>query len=127
MRVEARLTRRKRLSLTSLIDVIFLLLLFFMLSSTFSRFSQVEIAQGTAAAAAGQPDAILSLSLDGLRLNGEETDGQGLPGRLAGLKDAGAQRVLLIVSQDALTQDFVTATQAVARAGLAASVAKAAP
>jgi biopolymer transport protein ExbD len=35
--------KRKRLSMTSLIDVIFLLLLFFMLSSTFSRFAEVEL------------------------------------------------------------------------------------
>jgi len=34
---------RKRLSMTPLIDVIFLLLLFFMLSSTFTRFAEVEI------------------------------------------------------------------------------------
>ena len=32
--------------MTSLIDVIFLLLLFFMLSSTFSRFAEVEISAG---------------------------------------------------------------------------------
>ena len=34
-----RPARRRRLPLTPLIDVIFLLLLFFMLSSTFTRFS----------------------------------------------------------------------------------------
>jgi len=43
--------RRKRLSMTSLIDVIFLLLLFFMLSSTFSRFAEVEIRTGGAGTA----------------------------------------------------------------------------
>ncbi len=36
--------QRRKLSLTSLIDVIFLLLLFFMLSSTFSQFSEVDLA-----------------------------------------------------------------------------------
>ena len=39
-----RASRRRRASITSLIDVIFLLLLFFMLASTFSRFSEVEVA-----------------------------------------------------------------------------------
>ena len=34
---------RRRLGLTPLIDVIFLLLLFFMLSSTFSRFSDLSL------------------------------------------------------------------------------------
>ncbi|MEM6464970.1 MAG: biopolymer transporter ExbD [Pseudomonadota bacterium] len=40
--------RRRRLSMTSLIDVIFLLLLFFMLSSTFSKFAEVELAPAQA-------------------------------------------------------------------------------
>lgn len=46
---------RKPLSITSLIDVIFLLLLFFMLASTFSKFSELELS-GVAAAGAGTPD-----------------------------------------------------------------------
>ncbi|MFV0491690.1 MAG: biopolymer transporter ExbD [Pseudorhodobacter sp.] len=44
--------KRRLLSMTSLIDVIFLLLLFFMLSSTFSRFGEVELTAARAAAAA---------------------------------------------------------------------------
>ena len=50
--------------MTSLIDVIFLLLLFFMLSSTFSRFAEVEIsaAAGGAAAPSDTPPAFLRLS-----------------------------------------------------------------
>lgn len=39
------------MSLTPLIDVIFLLLLFFMLSSTFSSFGEIELSQATAGAA----------------------------------------------------------------------------
>lgn len=50
MALELRRKRRKRLSMTSLIDVIFLLLLFFMLTSTFSKFGEVEL---TTAAAGG--------------------------------------------------------------------------
>ena len=38
--------RRQKLSLTPLIDVIFLLLLFFMLSSTFSRFGELKMDLG---------------------------------------------------------------------------------
>ena len=36
--------RRRKLSMTSLIDVIFLLLLFFMLTSTFTRFAELDLA-----------------------------------------------------------------------------------
>lgn len=39
-----RARQRRRASITSLIDVIFLLLLFFMLASTFSKFSEIELA-----------------------------------------------------------------------------------
>ncbi|KRS16406.1 biopolymer transporter ExbD [Roseovarius indicus] len=62
--------------MTSLIDVIFLLLLFFMLSSTFSRFAEVEIsaaAGGAAAASSDTAPAFLRLGPDTLSLNGQET------------------------------------------------------
>jgi biopolymer transport protein ExbD len=39
------------MSMTPLIDVIFLLLLFFMLSSTFSSFGEIELSQATVGAA----------------------------------------------------------------------------
>ena len=67
-----RRNARRRLSLTSLIDVIFLLLLFFMLSSTFTRFAEVELsAAGSGAAVSAQKPIFLSLAPDTLRLNGE--------------------------------------------------------
>ncbi|QFT60901.1 biopolymer transport protein ExbD (plasmid) [Sulfitobacter sp. THAF37] len=59
--------------MTSLIDVIFLLLLFFMLTSTFSRFAEVELSAANAGAAP-PPDApplFLQLGADDLRLNGD--------------------------------------------------------
>ena len=67
-------SRQRRLSMTSLIDVIFLLLLFFMLSSTFSRFAEVELATGggTASVAASNIRPLfLRLSEDSLDLNGD--------------------------------------------------------
>lgn len=59
--------------MTSLIDVIFLLLLFFMLTSTFSKFSEVELAAATAGAAAlsDTPPLFLQLEPDSLRVNGD--------------------------------------------------------
>lgn len=65
--------RRNRLSMTSLIDVIFLLLLFFMLTSTFSRFAEIELATATGggAAAPGQKPYFLQLDPQRLRLNGQ--------------------------------------------------------
>jgi len=59
--------------MTSLIDVIFLLLLFFMLSSTFTRFAELDLTAAAAgdSAEAARP-AFLSLAPDGLRLNGAD-------------------------------------------------------
>lgn len=66
--------RRRRLSMTSLIDVIFLLLLFFMLSSTFTRFAEVDLA-GAAAAGTGQAESrpvFVSLAPDTVQVNGTD-------------------------------------------------------
>lgn len=63
---------RRRLSMTALIDVIFLLLLFFMLSSTFTRFAEVELSAAASGAAVSEEKPIfLSLAPETLRLNGE--------------------------------------------------------
>lgn len=65
---------RRRLSITSLIDVIFLLLLFFMLASTFSQFSKVEMAPVAASGAAGSSAPsdthVLLVAESGLELDG---------------------------------------------------------
>ena len=67
-----RVRRARRLSLTSLIDVIFLLLLFFMLSSTFTRFGEVDLASTGAGSGAGPVSPLfLQLAPDALRLNGQ--------------------------------------------------------
>ncbi|WP_421904444.1 biopolymer transporter ExbD [Mameliella sp.] len=73
--------RRRKLSMTSLIDVIFLLLLFFMLSSTFSRFAEVELAAGGAGNgdASGLRPVFLRLAPDGLSLNGTSHELSTLP------------------------------------------------
>jgi len=63
--------RRRRLSLTPLIDVIFLLLLFFMLSSTFTPFAELQVgASGTGAAAPDTPPMFLRVGEAELSLNG---------------------------------------------------------
>ena len=62
--------RRRGLSLTSLIDVIFLLLLFFMLTSTFTRLGELDLTaapRGTGASA--RPPAFVQLGAETLRVN----------------------------------------------------------
>lgn len=66
--------KRRRLSMTSLIDVIFLLLLFFMLTSTFSKFSEVELsAAGSGASVfSDSPPLFIKLGHDQISLNGND-------------------------------------------------------
>lgn len=97
--------RRRALSMTSLIDVIFLLLLFFMLSSTFSKFSEVELA-GAGAPGAGSADQTLFLQVtpDTLRLNTESLNIADLPTRLTAALGANESQVLLSLSDDVTAQ-----------------------
>ncbi len=60
--------------MTPLVDVIFLLLLFFMLSSTFAKFGEIELSAAVAGSAeAGEPASrsFLQLGADRLVLNGD--------------------------------------------------------
>ena len=79
--------RRRKLSLTSLIDVIFLLLLFFMLSSTFSQYAEVDLATAGAGqgAVSGTRPIFLQLRQDSLRVNAREVPFDALAGALAPL------------------------------------------
>lgn len=71
-RLAAPTPPRRRLSLTSLIDVIFLLLMFFMLASTFAREVEFDLAlAGTGAEAPDRRPIFLQLGPEALTLNGE--------------------------------------------------------
>ena len=92
--------RRPALSLTSLIDVIFLLLMFFMLTSTFTRLGEIEFA---AAPRGGvevpqTPPVFVQLSTETLRLNGAEVPLEGLRAALESL--AGPEGLVLVALAD---------------------------
>lgn len=75
---------RRRLSLTSLIDVIFLLLLFFMLSSTFTRYGDLPFLAATGGATPdGAPPAFLRVLPDEIMLNVAAVTLDSLPAALA--------------------------------------------
>lgn len=89
MPVRAVGSRRRALSLTSLIDVIFLLLLFFMLTSTFTRYSEIQLSAagaGATAPASDVPPLFLRLGAERLTLNGSQVP-------LDALEDAIAARM----------------------------------
>ncbi|MBD8889923.1 biopolymer transporter ExbD [Labrenzia suaedae] len=127
MHINMPRARARKLSLTSLIDVIFLLLLFFMLTSTFTRFGEIDIAApgGQSSGGGKGPDAILALDDNGLLLNGLPIQADGLTGALADLQEKGAKSILLIPRGTSTAQDLVTALEQVRRIeGLTVTVAR---
>lgn len=116
---------RRKLSLTSLIDVIFLLLLFFMLSSTFSQFSEVDLATAGAGrpATSETPPIFVQLSAGGLRVNASEVTLETLRDTLTPLMPEGRARALISTGGDVTAQrltDLLLALRGVA--GLSAQV-----
>lgn len=97
--------RRRRLSMTSLIDVIFLLLLFFMLSSTFARQGELplDLAMGGATSMPETPPAFVQLREDGLRLDADPITAAELRATLAARGDGLA---LLALGEDVSAQAF---------------------
>ena len=114
------------IGLTPLIDVVFLLLIFFMVSTTFERSSELNIELPTASAKANDPgDAVIDVAID----SGGGVHVEGL--LLADPETASVRRALiaaakgldappLVISADALTphQSVVTVMDAAREAGL---------
>lgn len=121
MRIDAgAYGRTRRISLTSLIDVIFLLLLFFMLTASFSRFGDVELTVGGNGASqpVDQRPVFLRLGADGLSVNGEPLIVSLLGDRLNDLRDAGrADVAVLSVRDGATSQQLVDVIAAVGASG----------
>jgi biopolymer transport protein ExbD len=126
MRINASVRRRQRLSLTSLIDVIFLLLLFFMLSSTFTRFSEVQLSGGEAASGTtGVPDVLVRLDGSEWTVNGIGVAEDDAISQLRRFEESGATSAVLIVRGEATSQDLVTAVERIRRdTGLTLNVAR---
>jgi len=107
---QGRRFRRRALSMTSLIDVIFLLLLFFMLTSTFSKYAEVELLS----AGSGQVSAsdlspvFMRLSQDHVSINGTSYVLDNLTATLAQPDgETGSQTVLVSVADTVTSQRLV--------------------
>ncbi|AKP00106.1 Biopolymer transport protein (plasmid) [Marinovum algicola DG 898] len=103
--------------MTSLIDVIFLLLLFFMLSSTFTRFAEIDLATGgTGSVPDDTRPLFLRLSPVALSLNGRPQDLSTLPGLLRDNQpEAAAELPVLVALDGAVTAQRLTDLLAVLR------------
>lgn len=100
-----RVRRRRQASITSLIDVIFLLLLFFMLASSFSKYSEIELSAVAASGAASEPHpeiAVLHIDAAKLTLDGEAlTEAEMIPRLRA--RDLPSDGVLVVSVTDEVT------------------------
>ncbi|MEO0622182.1 MAG: biopolymer transporter ExbD [Pseudomonadota bacterium] len=121
----SRATRRRgrlRISLTPLIDVVFILLVFFMLASSFLDWRSIRLsAAPSGAPSAGVEGALLvELTADGVRLSGERMDLAALSVRLGErIAAEPRQRVLVRAAPAVDMQRMVRLLDAVAAAGAA--------
>ncbi|MDD8024207.1 MAG: biopolymer transporter ExbD [Paracoccaceae bacterium] len=109
---------RRRPSLTPMIDVVFLLLVFFMLASRFGHEAEQPLA--LAAAPGGQwqgPPRLIDLEDGGLRLNGVAVPSADLLAQLAPLMATPTDPVILR-ARGGTVQDLVTLSETLRDAGI---------
>lgn len=118
-----RTSRRKlrELNLTSLIDVLFILIVFFMLTTTYMRIESMELIMPSAAGAAAEDEAVVHMFLFA---NGDMSIGQRKLGRedmMESLrrmfKQDGATKVMLLSADGVTTQQLVSAMDRITLAG----------
>ena len=107
---------RRRPGLTPLIDVVFLLLVFFMLASRFGTEGALPLAAGGGTGAWEGPPRLVTVTPDGVLVNGIATDD--FATALAPLMPAGGGLVV-VRSEGADLQRLVDAMAALRAAGLA--------
>ena len=124
MRIGTTPPIRKPLPLTPLVDIVFLLLMFFMLSSTFTKFGMLQsgaAGEGVAAGAAqGFPGAIIMIEGGGaLTLNGSPLKLEQLAAALDRLHADGVTMAALRAAKTATVQDLVSALDAARHSSIA--------
>ena len=117
--------RRQRFPLTPLVDVIFLLLVFFMLSSRLAPYSLVPVDASPTDADTGAPaasatataDLLISVDAGMIRINGEAVERERALPRLATEHERGARSAIVMTRAAATVQDVVTVLDGLRRAG----------
>jgi biopolymer transport protein ExbD len=108
--------RRTAIALTPLIDVVFILLVFFMLASSFADRRALPLTAAEAGGGGLEGALLLEVRSEGLRLSGEAIGAEALVARLAA--DPG-RRVVVRAGRGASVQDAVAALDLLERAGVA--------
>lgn len=102
--------RSGRMSLTPLIDCVFILLVFFMLQTNFLRPRAIEFSQSAGSSAASSDSTMIAVEIHdngSIWLNGGASSMEGLRGYAAGLSDVSKTRVMLAVDPDVELQKAV--------------------
>lgn len=110
MRLSDWQRRRSSIGLTPLIDVVFLLLIFFMLASTFLKFSAVSISGARSGGASGNLSEIALIQIRGtedIRINGKTVALEGVLPQIDELIAKGITRAVIQPAQKATVQDLV--------------------
>ncbi|WP_068311884.1 ExbD/TolR family protein [Polycladidibacter hongkongensis] len=119
MQISRQIKPRRAPGLTSLIDVIFLLLMFFMLASTFSKYQQLNIAgtqQGTGVSESSRP-IVLRIGKQEVVFAGKSMSAEELVTHLDA-KDTDKERLIaLLPKEEATVQDAVDVLGALGIAG----------
>ena len=106
----------RRPSLTPMIDVVFLLLVFFMLAARFGTDFALPLQTAGSGADYTDPPRLVGIDAGGLTLNGVAVDD--LPAALAPLMSAPDDAVLLRARGDATVQDLVRTLDELRASGL---------
>ena len=114
MRLHERIRVKRSISLTPLIDVVFLLLVFFMLASTFLKFGTVKLETAGAAGGVADPAKVVLVHIEGAhryRVNGVPTPRDELTGTVNRLVEQGVRNVIVVVREKASVDDLVQSLQ----------------
>lgn len=112
-----RPSRRRRMSLTPMIDVVFLLLVFFMLAARFGVEGTVELSVGGAGQSYEGPPRLVEVVPDGLRLNGVPIDNSAINAALGELASGPDDLIVLRAREGASVQRLIDVVEALKAGG----------
>lgn len=128
MRIGDPVPIRQSIPLTPLVDIVFLLLMFFMLSTTFTRFSAIDLSRSASSAAASTrteaaikpfPGVIITVTdSEFILLNGSKLPVDRLARELDRFHELGLTRVAVRASGKATVQNLVAVLDAIKQSRL---------
>ncbi|MEM9903182.1 MAG: biopolymer transporter ExbD [Pseudomonadota bacterium] len=117
--------KSRRISLTPMIDVVFLLLVFFMLAARFGQDMALDVALAGAAAPEAEysgPPRIVDILPDALRLNGVSIEADALAPRLDQMTESADDTIVLRPREAADLQRVIDVMAALSQAGFSTLV-----